>query len=369
MLIRHIFLLFLVIFVGSFCKSAMANEKLIFAIDVIRHGDRTPIINLPRSPYNWKQDKGELSPLGMQQEFQLGRQFNKRYIQTHFLPLHYNSQLMYVRSSDFNRTLMSAESVLLGLYPLGSGLKLPHSNRFALPGAYQPIPIHTLPMNEDDVLITDSNKPLYYSLLHDYLTQQPTWQALNQNIEFQLPHLTQITGYPFKDTQDFLLLSDHLLIRQLHHIPFPSEINNKEANKIISEGKQLWISPFYSSSITHVLSYKLIKQIQDYIDQSTSPSPSLLKYVLYSAHDSTVASLAGALGHPVPWVPFSSDLAILLYQLDNKHYQVRFYLNDQPLTIPACENKPFCSLEEFNQLAHLIESDGKAIADSYKKTS
>ena len=31
-------------------SSAFASEKLIFAIDIIRHGDRTPLIDIPTAP-------------------------------------------------------------------------------------------------------------------------------------------------------------------------------------------------------------------------------------------------------------------------------------------------------------------------------
>ena len=41
----------------------------------------------------------------------------------HLLPEHYDEfNSMYVRSTDFNRTLMSARvTVIFGLYPLGTG--------------------------------------------------------------------------------------------------------------------------------------------------------------------------------------------------------------------------------------------------------
>src|ERR1700730_861864 len=96
--------------------NAWSQEKLIFAIDLIRHGDRTPINSIPKSPpYHWAEGPGQLTPEGMQQEYQLGVQFRKRYIdQYHLLPPHYDGDTIYVRSSDYDRTLMSAESLLMG---------------------------------------------------------------------------------------------------------------------------------------------------------------------------------------------------------------------------------------------------------------
>lgn len=41
--------------------------------------------------------------------------------ETGFLDLEFNIQQIYVRSTPVNRTIMSAHSQLLGLYPPGSG--------------------------------------------------------------------------------------------------------------------------------------------------------------------------------------------------------------------------------------------------------
>src|SRR5689334_3582694 len=60
--------------------SASAKETLIFVFDVIRHGDRTPLHVIPKVPYVWPQGLGELTPEGMQQEFQRGVAFRKEYV-------------------------------------------------------------------------------------------------------------------------------------------------------------------------------------------------------------------------------------------------------------------------------------------------
>lgn len=52
---------------------------------------------------------------------------------------------VYVRSTDFDRTLMSAEANLAGLFP-PSGMQ-----RFNPNISWQPIPVHTVPITEDRV--------------------------------------------------------------------------------------------------------------------------------------------------------------------------------------------------------------------------
>jgi len=57
----------LVFFVSStlFATDALKNsqafqdDKLIFAIDVIRHGDRNPTIDIPTEPHHWVEGLGQ----------------------------------------------------------------------------------------------------------------------------------------------------------------------------------------------------------------------------------------------------------------------------------------------------------------------
>lgn len=52
---------------------------------------------------------------------------------------------MYVRSTDFDRTLMSAEANLAGLFPPQG------TQRFNPNISWQPIPVHTVPIADDRV--------------------------------------------------------------------------------------------------------------------------------------------------------------------------------------------------------------------------
>lgn len=56
-----------------------------------------------------------------------------------------SSLQVYVRSTDFDRTLMSAEANLAGLFP-PNGMQ-----RFNPNISWQPIPVHTVPIAEDRV--------------------------------------------------------------------------------------------------------------------------------------------------------------------------------------------------------------------------
>ena len=102
----------------------LISSSLIFVIETYRHGAREPI----RDYWNAKdfKSKGELTPVGMRQHYYLGQLLRSEYIDSlGFLSPNFNATELYVYSTNVNRTIMSAQSQLYGLYPLGSGPKLP----------------------------------------------------------------------------------------------------------------------------------------------------------------------------------------------------------------------------------------------------
>jgi hypothetical protein len=88
-----------------------------------------------------------------------------------FLSSSYNHSEIYVRATDVNRTLQSAYSLLMGLYPDSTGPNLPPGlddsyklppflgikqpqglGEAALPLNHQNIPVHTVPDDDDPLL-------------------------------------------------------------------------------------------------------------------------------------------------------------------------------------------------------------------------
>ena len=101
---------------------AYSQGKLVFMSMITRHGDRAPFANIEKANYDWGTSLSELTPIGMNQEYNLGKQLRERYIeQFKLLPKHYQNQSISVLSSHTNRTVESAQSLLMGLYPAGTG--------------------------------------------------------------------------------------------------------------------------------------------------------------------------------------------------------------------------------------------------------
>jgi hypothetical protein len=323
-----------------------ADDKLIFAVDVIRHGDRSPAFAMPKSTYQWSQGLGELSPKGMQQEYELGKHLRDRYItQTHLLPDHYMSDTLYVRSTDFNRTLMSAESLLYGLYPLGTGPA-------TLPGGFQPIPIHTVPKADDNLLLPTHDQAVHDAILSKYVFTTPEWQAKTRAVEAKFAHWTAVTGMQIHNLQEVLYLADNLRISRLYNVPVPAGLTDQDQQEIIDAGTWAFINEMTIPQNWQPIALHLISSINNYM-KTASEHTSTLKYVLFSAHDDTLMSMLSLFQlSATEWPPYASHMNFALYENPAHSFYIKISFNDQPLTIPACGGSDTCS---FAQLDKLIE--------------
>jgi lysosomal acid phosphatase len=80
----------------------------------------------------------------MQQLHELGVLMRSRYIDTYsMITANYTRQDVYVRSTDYDRTLISAQSLLQGLFPPGTGPIAQDGQPGLTIDDLQPVPIHT----------------------------------------------------------------------------------------------------------------------------------------------------------------------------------------------------------------------------------
>ena len=328
---------------------AQQPGKLIFAIDIIRHGDRTPLSNIPTVEHVWPEGLGQLTTLGMAQEYALGQEMRKRYItQGHFLPESYVPGSIYVRSTDFDRTLVSAQSLLLGLFPLGTGPT-------GLPEKYQPVPIHTIPFITEDILIPDDNVAFNYNtLLQRYVSMPKSseeWHQKEKALKSKFPQWSAATGRPISSLYDLKSLSDALSLNQAHHVPMPANLSADDVSTITTVGQWALYTAFQNKVLGQVTGANLLHQISDYLKAAAITPHQPLKYVLYSAHETTILGQLSALGAPLSEVPpFASDLNIRLFKQGSGKYVVTVTLNNKPIILP-CSNSDTCSLDQFESLA------------------
>lgn len=341
-----------------------SKEKLIFAIDLIRHGDRNPIIAIPAVAHDWPEGLGQLTALGMHQEYELGKKCRQDYVSKEkLLPSSYQKGTLYVRSTDIDRTLMSATCFLTGLYPPGSGPTIGHSlfSLAALPHCCQPIPIHTVPATQDPLLIPDINKEL-----HQYVFSTPEWRRKISILKPHYPSWSRATGVPIKSEKEVGFLGDTLFIHKLKHITLPKELSEEDTQRIIAQEKKEFKTLFNHPAVGKAAGGPLLRDISCYLEaaanfnKNISPKSPVckkphLKYVLYSAHDGTILGLMSALGVPLQNnPPYASDVKILLFEHADHSMFVRLLYNDKPIVLACCDSHGCCSLESFLRIAKAI---------------
>jgi len=330
--------------------SAGAQDRLIFAVDIIRHGDRTPLSDIPAAPQSWPQGRWQLTPAGMEQEYRLGARMREEYVdRQHLLPASYAPGTIYVRSTDVDRTLMSAQSFLMGLYPPGTGPAVPDSGRPALPGAAQPIPIHTAAADADRLLNPEAGGG-FGALLARYVVPGPQWQEKSAAVRARFPAWSLATGLQLTALQQLVTLSDTILIDRRYHVPLPAGLSESDIADIVAAGRWAFTAEFKPAEVGQATGRELLRAIAAYL-QEACQGRTPLRYVLFSAHDSTLLSEMSALEAPLDAVPpYASHLNFALFDAGRGQCRAELAYNDRPVSVPACGGTA-CSLAAFVALA------------------
>ncbi|XP_073427071.1 testicular acid phosphatase homolog isoform X3 [Dendrobates tinctorius] len=170
--------------------SSLRIGDLTFVVVVYRHGDRSPIDTYPTDPYKdtvWDNGLQQLTQVGIRQQYELGKYLRMRYDQ--FLSPMYKKEEIYVRSTDYDRTLMSAQANLAGLYP-PNGTQQWHPD---IP--WQPIPVHTVPISQDRLLKFPSKDCPRFNELMKETIQLPEYQNRMNVWKDFIARIANITGY------------------------------------------------------------------------------------------------------------------------------------------------------------------------------
>lgn len=332
-------------------SAVFSEEELQFVSVVIRHGARSPVVSYPTDKYQedfWPQGFGQLSLKGMMEEYHLGTVFKSRYLDTGFMDSGYNRSQIYVRSTDFDRTLMSAECVLAGMYP-------PKENQMFDPDLkWQPIPVHTTPQ-KDDILLNVASCPVYDKLMDEDNDTYKQIQNANQEL---FDNLTEWTGEDINvDTVG--LLKDTLFVEYHdNNLTMPEWFSPQLLTKLESIDDSLLRLMFSTKRKRKLTGGVWTNQVlKDMQNKVIGVMPDM-KMVLYSAHDTTVATMLSVFDmFNGKQPPYSAAFAVELYSSGSSKndFFVRFYYHNETdskdfveLTHPNCSKD--CPLEKLKQI-------------------
>ncbi|KAF5300434.1 hypothetical protein FQA39_LY02233 [Lamprigera yunnana] len=319
---------------------------------IFRHGHRTNDLaaTYPNDPYKnytfWPYGHGQLTNTGKQREFDLGQKLHKRYGK--FLDM-YTPEVIDSWSTNFNRTKMSLELVLAGLFP--PEVPLNWSTKIM----WQPIPYNSFAVN-DNMLAFPSYFCQKHIKLYEEYRKTPEGAHLFNRYRKWYPYLQEHTGMEINSLLDLFNLYFTLITQKEFGLTLP-EWTNKVFPLVLTNG----VIDFYRSVTATMELNKLsqgftLKMYLDTVDRKINGDliPKERKMLLYSAHEINVASMLRALKVYTRHIPdYGSCVLLELHLIDGVYYIKIYYEDHTPdspklLKIPGCNS--FCPLDQFKTL-------------------
>ncbi|XP_056629788.1 prostatic acid phosphatase-like [Diorhabda sublineata] len=337
MALSNKFIVVLVLLKLCFCGttySTSANKNLVAVVQIFRHGQRTPVQFYTNDPYSnitfWDGlEPGQLTNVGKRQQYQLGQFSRHRY--KDWLSLIYDKNVFYAQTTDVDRTHMSAQANIYGLYPAeGDEVWKPRLD-------WQPIPIHPADAN---VISSFPDCPNFikewanvlsstYFLSLDKL-YAPIYKYLTEKSGDNITSLSEAS-----DIYDCLKIESDvgLKIPDWSNIVFPQYLKNISGYSFKSLSYTTKLQRLGGGPLLN----EILKHFESFQVKATNP-----KYKIYSAHDSNIAMILNSLGAFDPPYPpdFASSIYFELRKKNGKFYVNVFSKNNndfKPVSIRGCD--------------------------------
>ncbi|XP_066144825.1 venom acid phosphatase Acph-1-like [Euwallacea fornicatus] len=330
---------------------------------LFRHGNRNPEYDSiwEGNPYTdesfYPEGFAQLTNAGKETAYQMGLFLRQSYGE--FLGETWNINTLDVRTTDYNRTKMSAMLMLAGLYPPKCEDNWSGEEGFP----WQPIPYNYWPLENDTLLnsLLILESPTFCKEFLALLNSTEISTYLSGKYGAAMAILNRYTGIPFTDYRVALKYADTMKIQTELGYKLPdwcSQVYPKPLTDLTSDF-------YYIYTNTTVLRRQFAGQLVNKILQDSdsvangSLSPSTRKMFVYSAHDFNVGTMvlsldAYQMSRPPP---YGSIVIFEVHEIDEV-YGLQLYYQDystrkpHALNIPGCNH--FCPLTKFRSLVQDI---------------
>lgn len=344
------------VYSDQYSGSPLADDdggELLFATILYRHGDRTPIEPYPSDPYKspsfWNHTGwGELTNEGKRQHYELGKWLKQRY---HSLVNEtYNPEDIWVRSTDVDRALMSAQANLAGFYP-------PEDFNIWSPTVqWQPIPVHTTPTKQDKLIYMGAKCPRYDYLYAKYL-KSDEHRELKKKYKKTFDTLTKYTNKTVNSFKTAQQVWGVMVIESIHQMKLPEWTKEVFPDPITEMSAIAFQTPTMERDMARLVSGPLLmdmlKGFQMKVEGKMKPNRGIW---MYSAHDTTVSDLLNTLRvfDPPHNPPFTATVLLELRMIEKEPHVALFYkkgVDDaagKQMVIPNCGL--YCPLKKMFEL-------------------
>ncbi|XP_030762830.1 uncharacterized protein LOC115887505 [Sitophilus oryzae] len=334
----------------SLAQSSYDTSTLQLAHVLFRHGNRNPTDGIYESnPYYnesyYSEGYGQLTNTGKLTEYNLGSELRTRF--SDFLTTSWHIDYLDVRSTNVNRTKMSAQAMLAGLYPArGSQI---WSSLYWLP-----IPYNYYPSAEDKELLgqyaCSNYDTLYESVVSsteitDYLTRYKKLFAF-------ITAYTELTG----SLKSAFSLYFGFAAQEDVGYDLEDWTSNIYPEPLLAATVDLYYVYTNTTALRKIVAGFLLKKILSDTEAKINGTidPTNRKMFIYSAHEMNVAHMLLTLGveiHMAP--PYGSYVLFELHLIDGVYgiklfYQ--FYEDDDPVAFSLSGCDEFCPYDDFYSL-------------------
>ncbi|CAJ0585519.1 unnamed protein product, partial [Mesorhabditis spiculigera] len=407
--------------VNSLCNIAVGlqkeqkhdDERMVFVQTMWRHGDRSPQTTFPRDPITaemWPWGLGRLSPLGMEQAMRIGVMLKEKYVDTGYLSREYEPSELYCLSSTFDRTIITAYGVLIGLYSQAPSRSIPHSRqdeKSRWPTNFVPIPVRTIEDPREHVAHVDSPCPRWPKLW-EMVTQTEEYKRFynSERTQYVLRVILEEAAYPEGATLDSVRHMHDTFLCQLynnmssHMAHFYSVKFMAEMKGVVDVVRQFYdgmsesflkfnfpISDLETAPNGQFLREEILKiragsHLNEMVDRMKGKMECLrnskssrclelpTKFYGISAHDSTVFSNMAALGATGMtkgrYAGYASSIIFELWQnVATDTFSFKFWFSDNDLDpyhvvtrwVEGCPEAELCPFEALERLARRIKPE------------
>ncbi|XP_031358838.1 venom acid phosphatase Acph-1-like [Photinus pyralis] len=328
----------------------LEGDTLQMVFTVFRHGHRAneiltaypkdPHKNFDYAPYGW----GQLTNEGKMREYNLGKMLHARYGE--FLGM-YTPEVVDALSTNYNRTKMSLELVLAGLFPPESPLDWNKELN------WQPIPYNYLTGTDNRMgFPTKCSKRSH--LVADY-ENSPEGQLDLRPYKKWFNYISKNTGLHVRGLTDLYILYFGLSVQEEWGLKLPEWVKPVYPELLKEGAIDLYVLWSRTPEINKLGGFNL-KTILDAAKQKIDGTlnPPDRKIMLFSAHEINVAGMLNSLNafyRHIP--PYGACVILELHKIDEQYGFKLFYEthNGEPpakLIVPGCDH--FCPIDQFQEL-------------------
>jgi len=280
--------------------------------------------------------EGQLNMRGLQQQETNGQMLRRAYVnRVPFLPTKYSADAasqFYIYSDDIPRTVMSAEALFWGLYPPNSA-----SNVADI------VNIYTRDLARDIEFANPDVCPRVAQL------EAEAYNSSNIKLYFQqivMPLVQQLAGILGVNVSDLgksqiSELHDCTMAHVCHDAPLPPGYTLSLVAQL--EKVKVFVETYLNSYPTAAQASRLrigflVGEILDWLKSAVDGKQNP-KFVLYSAHDTTIMPLLTAYGlnsAVAEWAAYASTIIFELYEVQGQGHAIRMIYDQQEQILPQC---------------------------------